>query len=186
MKQKDHKALAYYLMDYAGEGLLWKKTWHRRFFLLGCVSPDYIPFTYLRGFRQSHAMRGHNACYSGEHIRKRIHTLQNRGINGFRDCFALGTLIHYLADSFTYPHTKGFCGTMREHRRYENILHETFLKYLSHAKLKEPSHIALPSLLSERLQKSRREYDRLGGSYELDCKQILTSCTDIFQVLCAK
>ena len=185
MKQKDHKALAYYLIDRAGQGPLWRRTWHRRFFILGCVIPDYIPFTYLRGFWKSHAMQGHNACYSRAYIQRRMHSLQQRGVRSRRDCFALGKLMHYLADSFTFVHTEGFCGGMREHRRYERGLHEIFPQYVSCAMQKGKTRPVDSVQLSECLRQSRKEYECFDGGYERDCKQILGVCTEVFQILCA-
>ncbi|MBR2019376.1 MAG: zinc dependent phospholipase C family protein [Clostridia bacterium] len=184
MKRKDHKALAYYLMNCAEQGPLWKRTWHRRFFVWGCICPDYVPFTYLRGFRQSHAMLGHHARYSGAYIQKMIQRLQRRGVKKRRDCFALGKLMHYLADSFTFPHTNGFTGTMREHRRYEKELHERFEKQLFSVQMTERQTAFRGRLLTDHLQRIREEYDRAGGGYEPDCEQILCSCAEVFLSLC--
>lgn len=184
MKQKDHLALAYYLIDCAGEGLPWRRTWHRRFFLLGCVCPDYVPFTYLRGFRQSHAARGHDARYLEGYIQKKLGRIAARGVKRWRDALALGLLMHYLADSFTFVHTGGFCGSMREHRRYEWGLHACFSKCLSHTTQREPTRPADFAQLSERLRQRRRAYECKGGEYERDCEQILGACTEVFFALC--
>ena len=184
MKQKDHKALGKYLLDSVGGGRLWQRTWHRRVFLLGCISPDYIPFTYLRGFHQSHAMLGHNARYSSEHIQKSIRRLQTRGVRRYRDCFRLGTLMHYLADSFTFPHTEGFAGNMRAHRRYENDLHGCFEKFLSGEPSRHSVVAYTPEKLTDFLRGGRLEYERGECSCDRDCRQILNACTSVFQALC--
>ena len=186
MKRKDHKALAYYLMNCAEQGPLWERTWHRRFFVWGCICPDYVPFTYLRGFRKSHAMLGHHARYSGSYIQKRIRRLQRRGVKKRRDCFALGTLMHYLADSFTFPHTNAFTGTMREHRIYERGLHEHFQKQLSKPRMTEMRNALWEYSLTDCLERIRAEYDRAGGGYEPDCEQILQSCAEAFFRLCER
>jgi hypothetical protein len=36
----------------------------------------------------------------------------------------LGILTHYIADAFTFPHNEQFEGDLREHIKYEQILHE--------------------------------------------------------------
>lgn len=186
MKQKDHKALAYYLINNVGDRQLWSKAWHRRFFLLGCIGPDYVPFTYLRGFRKSHAMLGHHAAFSAKHIGKRIRKLQKRGVHRVRDCFALGTLMHYLADSFTFPHTEAFLGDMRAHRAYEKALHGYFSGYL---KQTSAQPVLLPPVgeeLSLFLQKGRERY--VGGEMGCrhDCKQIVYACSGVFHTLCRR
>ena len=184
MKQKDHKALGKYLMDSVGDGRLWQRRWHRRVFLLGCISPDYIPFTYLRGFGKSHAMLGHNERYSSKHIQKSIRRLESRGVSRFRDCFALGTLMHYLADSFTFPHTNGFLGNMQAHRAYERALHVCFPAYLQKAAAQPMPLARVPEQLSEFLHRGRHEYERGENTCERDCRQIIHACTGVFQTLC--
>ncbi len=186
MKQKDHKALAYFLLDGVRDRHLWKRSWHRRFFLVGCVIPDYIPFTYLRGFRKSRAMRGHNQPYSGEHIRKSMEKLQLGGVNRFRDCFRLGTLMHYLADSFTFPHTVGFEGSMRDHRQYERELHTLFSQYLARLDFKHSLALPMETALSDFLCRSRAEYEKREQGCEGDCRQIVSACAGVFHALCCK
>lgn len=185
MKQKDHKALAYYLLNSVGDCRIWQKRWHRRFFLWGCICPDYIPFTYLRGFRQSRAMLGHNARYSLSHIQKSIRRLQTNGVSRFRDCYRLGTLMHYLADSFTYPHTDGFCGDLHAHRVYETDLHGLFSAYLRRTKVAADTAFA-GETLSELLLRKRDAYERKAVSCERDCKQIVRTCTQVFGALCGE
>ena len=185
MKKKDHKALAYYLLESVGVDVHWEKRWHRRSFLLGCVCPDYLPFTYLRGFRQSHAMLGHNTLYSGAHISKSIGKLKEKGIRSWRDCWALGTLMHYLADSFTFPHTQGFEGSMREHRAYEKTLHGFFAAFLSHERACSIG-VRIPEKIPAFLQLGRAEYEREAPSFERDCRRIIASCSGVFHALSVK
>ena len=186
MKQRDHRALAYYLLDCAGDKLLWKRKWHRRVFLFGCICPDYIPLTYLRGFAKSRAMHGHHAAYSGAHIRKSIKRLQEHGVWHVRDCFRLGTLMHYLADSFTYPHSASFQGDMRMHRQYEKDLHGCFAQYLQNGLVDASLCTQIEEGLTSYISRIRREYSRRAGSPECDCQQIVRSCSSIFCALCEK
>jgi hypothetical protein len=182
VKQKDHKALAYYLMNNLGDSSFFERRWNRRFFLLGCIGPDYLPLTYLRGFRKSHGMLGHNADYSGNAIQKKVIKLEKRGLTRWRDCLRLGTLMHYLADSFTHPHNTCFSGDMRAHRRYEQQLHEIFTTYLARWNdvIEKANTNERPFELLARL---RREYQTNEASFDGDCIGILSACAGIFDRL---
>ncbi len=183
MKQKDHRALARYLMDCVGERRVCGGVWHRRFFVLGCILPDYIPFTYLHGFRQSRAMRGHNMPYSAKQIRRGIRHLEARGVRTLKDSFRLGILMHYLADSFTYPHNAAFQGSMRDHRLYEKELHAHFKQYLPLTA--RPILQPLPQgSLGDLFAISHSQYENTAFTYEHDCRQIITTCTEVFRCLC--
>ncbi len=183
MKQKDHKSLAYYLIDSVGDCRVWQGRWHRRFFLWGCIFPDFIPFTYLRGFRQSRAMLGHNARYSFSHIQRSIQKLEARTKLRIRDFYRLGTLMHYLADSFTYPHTDAFCGDLQAHRAYERDLHGQFPIYLRQDRKITRGTLSEKSL-SEHLLDTRNVYENTTASCEDDCRQIVHTCTEVFWALC--
>ena len=185
MKQKDHQALGMYLLDRVGADVFEGRALRRRLFLLGCICPDYLPFTYLRGFWQSRAMRGHDLPYSKRRIQKSIRRLHQRGVMRLRDSFALGTLMHYLSDSFTFVHTEAFTGSMQTHRLYERALHQSFLRVLGE---REPSLVPISD--TDRgpfafLENQRREYLESAPSVEHDCRRIVHACTGIFQTLCA-
>ena len=183
MKQKDHRALAYYLIDSVGDCREWQGRWHRRFVLWGCIFPDYIPFTYLRGFWQSRAMLGHNARYSFLHIQRSIQKLEVRGNLRSRDFYRLGTLMHYLADSFTYPHTDAFCGDLQAHRAYERALHGEFPRYLQRD-MEIAGRVPTEKPLLDHLLDRRCMYDRTAASCEDDCRQIVRTCREVFFALC--
>ena len=184
MKGKDHRALARYLLGQKGEGSTPWGGWRRRFFLVGCVTPDYIPLTYLRGFRQSRAMLGHHAKYSQARIRRTMGRLQAHGVRGLWDCFRLGTLMHYLSDSFTYPHTERFRGGMREHRRYEQGFHACFLAYLQRQSALTCPIRRLFDSLEEWLGTLRARYEASEQSFLSDCDHILLACSTVFNRLC--
>lgn len=183
MKQKDHRSLAYYLIDSVGDCQVWQGRWHRRVFLWGCIFPDFIPFTYLRGFRQSRAMQGHNARYSYSHIQRSIQKLEARKRLRMRDFYRLGTLMHYLADAFTYPHTDAFCGDLQAHRAYERELHGQFPIYLRRNREIENTAYCGKSI-SEQLLDRRSVYDNTIASCEGDCRQIVRTCSEVFFALC--
>lgn len=183
MKQKDHRALAHYLLRSAGGGEICTRSRYRYAFILGCVSPDYLPTTYLRGFGRSHAMRGHNAIYSAAHIKHLLARLQDGGITSVRDAYALGSLMHYLADSFTHVHNETFKGDMRAHRSYEQGLHRHFTRYLRRAVLGGIPDPPPTPAAEEHWYRVRRRYEGEEEGYERDCHAIVDACRSVFRTL---
>ena len=102
-----------------------------------------------------------------------------------RDFYRLGTLMHYLADAFTYPHTDAFCGDLQAHRAYERELHETFSSYLRQNRA-VADETPLKRSLTAQLLNRRNAYENNEVSCEGDCKQILHNCTEVFFALCGE
>ena len=105
MRTADHMNLSRYIMDHmdAGASKLQKAA-----FIFGSIEPDINMLTYFRGsIRGEEKLRGHN--YE---------------MGTVRQSFLLGKLVHYVADSFTYPHNSIFPGNLREHCQYETELHD--------------------------------------------------------------
>jgi len=123
MQTRDHLALGYFLLDLAGSERLLK---HSRAFLLGCVEPDYNPATYLRGMRTGQKFRGHHAENSFAHVSKCMAELQREGLRTSWDYFTLGTVLHYAADAFTWPHNTFWESSLAGHVAYERKLHPVF------------------------------------------------------------
>ena len=90
----------------------------RRLFLFGCVEPDINPFTYMRGSVRHRFLQGHNAENARKHFQKLLERLSRSGVHSPWQWFALGTLIHYAADSFTFPHNSRFPGSLADHVAY--------------------------------------------------------------------
>lgn len=176
MKHKDHLLLAHTLMEAAPD--VWDSRTRSRAFLLGNVLPDYNPFTYLRGFRQSRRMKGHNTLYSEKHIEKVIRKLRRNRLRSIADCYALGTLIHYLADSYTHPHTPAFRGSFHDHTDYENTLHRAFAAYLCNV----PRPTVPEGTIQTFLRESRERYEHAAPSPETDAEWIfrVTSAVYLF------
>jgi hypothetical protein len=168
MLSKDHLALGYYLLDFAGSEELLK---HRRAFLAGCVEPDYNMATYLRGMKTSRKFRGHNADNSFDHVSKCIAEFQQQGLCTGWDYFVLGTTLHYVADAFTWPHNTFWEKSLAQHAAYEIQLHPVFAASLcredGYADGPEPR--SLTAFVAE----SHREYS--AGPHEMaaDCRYII-------------
>lgn len=176
MKHKDHRLLAQYLISLAPE--IWRNPRRRKAFLVGNILPDFNPITYLRGIRQSRRMAGHDFPYSEHHICRVAIRLRENGVRNIADCYSLGTLIHYLADSFTYPHTADFRDSMREHNRYERALHTVFPDCVREAEQNPVP--GSPENLEEFLSAERRRYEQAPHQMRKDGREILLVCTAIY------
>ena len=53
-----------------------------------------------------------------------LHRLMDHPSDSLWHSFTCGVLLHYVADSFTWPHNDGFEGDLRDHVSYEGRLHE--------------------------------------------------------------
>ena len=179
MKRKDHTALARYLLDSEAGREHWKSPLRRRLFLCGCISPDYLPTTYLCGFFKKGAMQGHHEKNSKRKIERLILRLRDGKPHRAWNCYRLGILIHYVADSFTYVHTEGFEGSIREHRRYERVLHHCFGGFLGEGK-KAAHPCGEGSSGADLLVVLRAAYEAEPVSTERDCRHIVASCQALF------
>ena len=137
MKRDDHLALTAHLAG--GYPALWKNHTLRRALLLGAVLPDSNPATYLRGLSLAGRPTGHNTEQAFPLILRLLTALRRTGVRNARQAYCLGALTHYLADAFTYPHTRGFHGGIRAHNRFERDLHRVFPDILRAAEGTEPA-----------------------------------------------
>ena len=134
MKQESHRRLARYLLGLTPQ--IKRRPICCRAFLIGCSLPDYNLFTYLRGFPRSVGVWGHSRPYSERICLQTLARLRKSGVQRVRDFYALGALVHYLADSFTHPHTQAFKGGLRLHNAYERALRTCFPACIRAAKRK--------------------------------------------------
>lgn len=126
MKTKDHRLLGEFLLKNTS---LCPGKKERTLFLIGCVEPDYNPFTYLLGFFV-HPFRGHHAENSARYLGWLESVSLKRGLKRPLDWFVAGVALHYLADAFTFAHNSSFTGNLAQHKEYERKLSKFFLKYL--------------------------------------------------------
>ena len=56
--------------------------------------------------------------------------LLRTGVQTPMQWFRFGAALHYLADSFTFSHNRGFTGSLLDHKAYEIELHFEFESYL--------------------------------------------------------
>ena len=129
MRTADHMNLSRYIMDHmdAGASKLQKAA-----FIFGSIEPDINMLTYFRGsIHGEEKLRGHNYENVMKYMEKLIKKLEKGRMGTVRQSFILGKLVHYVADSFTYPHNSIFPGTLREHCQYETELHDYVNKMIS-------------------------------------------------------
>lgn len=129
MRTADHMNLSRYIMDHmdAGASKLQKAA-----FIFGSVEPDINMLTYFRGsIHGEEKLRGHNYENVMKYMEKLTKKLEKGGMETVRQSFLLGKLVHYVADSFTYPHNNIFPGNLKEHCRYETELHDYVNKMIS-------------------------------------------------------
>lgn len=150
-----------------------------RAFMLGCIQPDKNPTTYLKGSLRSQWLRGHN-YYNARNYMDRICTRLCKKELKLADYYALGKLIHYTADAFTYAHNVAFGGKLAEHRRYERKLHSCFVQYVRVAQWDTRQRGAHPA---ELIRRYHRAYCCCRPGVQTDVRFILRICCQLLPVL---
>lgn len=132
MTSKSHYYFGLYLLSaelYRAESM------EQTAFLYGCVEPDLNPGTYLKGSLHEQRLRGHNFPNMLPCIHRLFEKLQCTEPSGVLYFYRLGKLTHYLTDAFTYPHNSAFCGSLKDHTRYEAEMEPLFLRSLSQSRM---------------------------------------------------
>jgi len=174
MHKKEHAALANFLLSFSNNEELLK---HKKAFFIGCVGPDYNPLTYTRGSIRNKLLHGHHAPNSKSLIMKCLKKLPHKETRSFLWYFKLGTLMHYVADSFTYPHNSFYDGTLLDHRVYERDMHEIFAKKTDSYESKKAS-VDLSNIVHF-FKEHHLMYSKGNHSIENDCEYILKVTLEI-------
>lgn len=122
MRKKSHISLSRFLITNINKEELIK---HRKAFYFGSILPDCMP---------SFLTRRHTFDETFFIVRKEVeylienHSIED-GINS-KFCRKLGTVTHYVADYFTFPHNKNYTGSLKDHCQYENILKHKLREYV--------------------------------------------------------
>jgi len=158
MNTKDHYILA---KEIAGSFKNFGGKIRRILFIAGCVAPDINVFTYIKGHMFNDRRQFLSRILNSEKI----------------SFYNIGVLIHYISDSFTFPHNSDFRGNMSQHRSYENKLH----RFIANDFGRFAGKINIPrkSSLSEMFTLLHDEYTAGKKSYENDCQYIYAVCREI-------
>ncbi|MGN0243958.1 MAG: zinc dependent phospholipase C family protein [Lachnospiraceae bacterium] len=172
MRTLDHKILAVYLtqtLNGFDNGI------QRTMFRLGCVCPDYLPFTRLYGFCRNWAPNGHNYDIRKQKIFTSILQLSGQTHWSFWQYIRLGIVNHYLMDAFTFTHNSCFTGTIAEHKEYEERLHQYLQIRISDADTVGTirSGDKSPEELVSFLKQLHRQYMNEKKGVRTDCEYIL-------------
>lgn len=168
MQTRDHRKLAELLVAEMGENIPY---YYKKVFILGSIEPDINPFTYLHGLAWGEKLHGHNYENILLVMRRLFDSVQRQERFGIRRYYHLGKLTHYVADAFTFPHNRKFCGSLKEHRRYEKILHSQFSDVLQKQMGIREGSKGLHSF--RRIEVLHKEYLEKAGTYDIDCRYIL-------------
>lgn len=180
MRGKSHRNL--------GEFLVWKympdiSPRNRQAFLFGCIEPDRNPFTYLKGSFRCQWLRGHNYRNARRFMHLLSWRLEKKRKWTLLDYYALGKLIHYIADAFTYAHNDSFPKELEFHREYEAQLQEHFLSYLQ----ADPQiDLKTARSVTEAISAYHREYRELSPDIQRDARYTLNACCCTLALLAAR
>lgn len=181
MQTRDHKALATFLIENSRYNI---RRLCAKAFISGNFAPDYNPFKYIYGAIKKPRFGVHNDENTRSYIYCELRILNKKRRLTPYDFFRFGVIMHLLADSFTYPHTKAFSGTIGEHRVYEKLLHTEFRKYLTENVCCGARCVRN---ITGEVKKQREIYAAAPPSLSLDCRSIMRVCKTVFgSVLCGK
>ena len=174
MRTKDHLALGKYLWQlYMADG----SPVNKAAFLIGSVEPDFNYATYLRGFKTSRGFGGHNQENTAVLILRCIEKLRGKRRWSAGDFFTAGTLMHYIADSFTWPHTASFYGSLHKHVSYEHRLHYVIVSEISSGIAAPVPYIAdFPAYLD----RMHTLYMKKTTDMQIDSRFIIHICSTLF------
>lgn len=177
MRGQSHLHLGKYLSRNYMHGAT---AFQKRAFLIGCVQPDKNPVTYLKGSLQYQWLRGHNYPNSQKYIAKLSSRLEKKSSLSLLDHYALGKLIHYTTDAFTFAHNSSFHHNLATHRSYELRLQDYFLRFLSGNP--EPPKITYPGI-AEAISAWHNAYRGQKPAMETDSLYAFTVCCAVMAVL---
>lgn len=121
LQTKDHYKIARYLSEDVG---LFSSDIKRLAFITGSIFPDINLLSYFKG----KGSLGHSYSKREKEINKAIEYFKdNRTITAY---FRLGVALHYIQDSFTFPHNEHAGISAFSHLSYESKLHNLLCGYL--------------------------------------------------------
>ena len=176
MNKGSHISLALFLLE---KEELKELRLNKRAFLMGSILPDCIP---------SFLTTRHNITETFDLLKSEIDKItrnynNQRGITKYF-CIHLGTIMHYLADYFTFPHNPGFCGRVKEHIDYERSLLLSINQYFEQGAYQQ-SENQMNSLdyFDDFVLKMHDDYLKQNKTLATDCYYITTVCFEVASYL---
>lgn len=149
-------------------------------FIIGCSQPDKNITTYLKGSLRCQWLKGHNWDNAQRYMQRLADRLEQRKKLRSLDYYALGKLVHYTADAFTAPHNKSFSPNLQEHRQYERILQQHFLRVLEST----PGRPAIYcGSVTETIQAYHLEYEKIPANIQTDTQYCLAVTQGVVEML---
>ena len=144
-------------------------------FIFGSIEPDINLLSYLRREEGCRMFSGHNAENSHSHIIRLLCRLRSSRMDSLWSFFLLGTLMHYVADSFTAVHNSFLKTSLAEHLEYENSLHECLESHL-----KTTDEVTVPYSPLCMLEETHRDYCSTEPGIDTDARHIVSVCLSLF------
>lgn len=179
MRKKSHISLASYLMESMNTEELRN---HKKAFYIGSILPDCVP---------SFVTRRHNIEETFDLLKEEIIKItddydMNKGITGYY-CRHLGVITHYIADYFTFPHTKLFTGTMREHCSYEKELKFALKSYVNSEAVQQiydrKERFKTVDEICNFIKEMHAEYLKAIKAIKMDCMYIVKLCQRVVEAI---
>ena len=180
MKGESHKLLGRYLIQQYMEQAPRR---YSKAFLIGCIEPDRNPVTYLKGSIRSQFLRGHNWGNSQRYMFRLGRRLENRRRLHLLDFYALGKLIHYTTDAFTYAHNEEFEKNLKQHNAYELDLQNYFLDLRTGGL---DANYAPGTSVTETIQKYHQDYSQAPMNRNTDIRFAVSVCSAVFHKLLSR
>ncbi len=177
MRKKSHILLARYLVQRSKSKLLRK---HKIAFYVGCILPDCRPSF----FTTKHEIQ--NVFPLVKHEIQHMTELDSYDGKGRSYCKALGQVIHYLSDCFTFSHNENFKGGIRRHCAYEKQQYLYLRAWIRNDNILGEDWAENLETLEEIcgfIQKTHRDYLQKDGSLEVDCQYIVSLCHEIVKAI---
>lgn len=152
----------------------------RKCFLFGNILPDCLPtFIYVK----------HNIDNTLDKVEKLLFDLSRLSTETYLFWIKLGCLMHYIADYFTFPHTRLFHEGFWKHNSYEKELKDKFKEDLQkmkefHNNLKNVNITTVIQYIKEQQLLYFSEKEKRLSDVEIDIQYIFRVCDTIFTSIC--
>ncbi len=176
METKDHLALGYYLINNIENSFT---PLQEKLFLLGNIMPDVWLFSYANGIKERKNFNGHVHSNARKRVEKHSSYLKKHRKCKWRSSFILGVMMHYLADSFTYPHSDNYEYGIGQHKKYENELHRLMWRALVLPERDYAEKVRTHNI-NHTIKNLYSEYKTLVHNPATDCRHIIKAAERLF------